>query len=140
VTWTEGRKRPTFTPAPRTIAWVARGVVMNRSSSAVAGAWLCAGSTIAAHRPCARIPGPCMQTMRPAARSAATAKRTARVTPFDRLVCSRAAASLWKIRWFFSGTPSSRNIPGTTPSSSAADGPTSQVRPCACALLTARPE
>ena len=51
MTCTDGLKRPRLTPAPWTIACVARGVVMNRSSSAVAGSWLCAGSAIAAYRP-----------------------------------------------------------------------------------------
>ncbi len=37
VTCTAGLNRPRLTPAPRTMAWVARGVVMNRSSSAAAG-------------------------------------------------------------------------------------------------------
>ncbi len=40
---------------------------MNRSSSAVAGSWLCAGSASAAHRPPARSPGPSTVASRPAA-------------------------------------------------------------------------
>ena len=42
---------------------------MKRSSSAVAGVWSCGGSAIAAHRPCARRPGPSTAASRPAARS-----------------------------------------------------------------------
>ncbi|OOK69663.1 hypothetical protein BZL29_6274 [Mycobacterium kansasii] len=37
MTWTFGRNRATPTPLPRIIAWVHRGVVMNRTSSDTAG-------------------------------------------------------------------------------------------------------
>ena len=43
--------------------------------------WLCGGSAIAAHRPWARRPGPSRATSRPAARSPATANRTASAMP-----------------------------------------------------------
>ena len=79
--------------------------------------WSCAGQR---HRGPAALgaagPGPSRVTSRPAARSPATAKRTARAKPSLRLVSSRAAASLWKMRCCCSGTPSRRSIAGTTPS------------------------
>ena len=56
MTWIEGRNRPTLTPEPRSIAWVARGVVMNRSSSAAAGDWLVGGRVVAAQPPSAVSP------------------------------------------------------------------------------------
>src|SRR5680860_988801 len=78
-------------------------------------------------RPFARMPGPSTWASRPAARSEATANRSARAIPFVRLVSSSAAASLWKIRWLRSGTPRRWSMPTATPSSSVPDGPSSQV-------------
>ncbi len=43
VTWIEGRKCPRLTPDPRSMACVARGVVMNRISSSATGVRLCRG-------------------------------------------------------------------------------------------------
>ena len=37
MTWMDGLNRPAVTPAPRSMAWVARGVVTNRASSAATG-------------------------------------------------------------------------------------------------------
>ena len=43
VTCTDGLKWPTLTPEPRSIAWVARGVLTNRVSSAAAVPAACVG-------------------------------------------------------------------------------------------------
>ena len=45
VTCTRGRKRLTFAPLPVSIAWVARGVEMNRTSSLASGFGVCCRST-----------------------------------------------------------------------------------------------
>ena len=68
-----------------------------------------------------------MRTRLLAARSGVTANDRVRLSPRPRLASSSAAAWLWKICCRSSGTPSLRITLGTTPDSSAADGPSSQV-------------
>src|SRR5690349_14733675 len=85
VTWIDGLKRPTVTPAPRSIAWVARGVVTNRASSDAAdGAWLPA-SVRMLHCPCACNDPAVTRFRSPLARSWDTANDSAGASPLPRL-------------------------------------------------------
>ena len=96
MTCTEGRNRPASTPVPRTMAWVARGVVMNRSSSAAADDWCCSARAIADQAPRAWSPGPSSGTSRRPVAEPVTENRSARAIASDRWASSSAAASLWK--------------------------------------------
>src|SRR6476646_9798131 len=58
VTWIDGLNRPTATPAPRSIPWVARGVVTNRVSSAADGGACPSPRVVMLHEPCACRVGP----------------------------------------------------------------------------------
>ena len=94
VTCTDGLKWPMCTPDPFNIAWIARGVEMNRVNSAAAGTTPCSGSVSVAHAPSACNPGPLSTTNRPFAMSAETANDAASATPLLRFASSSAAAWL----------------------------------------------
>jgi len=79
------------------------------------------------HTPFAGSGGPATRLRCPWARSGDTTNATASARPLLRLASSSAAASLWKIRWWSSGTLNRRRIAGTRPASEAPDGPSSQV-------------
>lgn len=91
---TDGLNRRMPTPARRSIAWVARGVVMKRSSSSAAGGMACRDRVIALQTPGDCRCCPSMRTSRPCEMSAATANWTANVSPPARRTSSTAAASL----------------------------------------------
>ena len=82
VTWMDGRNRPMLMPEPRSIAWIARGVEMKRTSSAAAGSTLWSGRVIALHTPSACTPGPAIRTSSPVGQIVADRQGERRREPF----------------------------------------------------------